>query len=283
MKKTTKTIEEALKEVEKYKFHPLCLKFSIPSEKRMDEMAKRMLKFGQYYEIIRVNEEILDGRIRLLLCAMAEIKPKFNDINLNDEQCAEIVTQLNMDRRHIGGPAERIKRAKEIHQYIKNLKKNPVLKDPNLKKLQEIAEFKEIARRAGSKVQTVIEYNELTEKAKGDESIRKSLDRLETGKDDASIERIYKRTLSKPKRRPVMEVPEKPTEVELRQEIIDKKEEIKKIRLEKHHYKTLYYDVKEIAVRKGFWGDILKELVPFIERRESPFPTPKQLREAGLL
>ncbi|MFW9970128.1 MAG: hypothetical protein ACFFDF_08005 [Candidatus Odinarchaeota archaeon] len=273
-----------MKLLEEYEFHPLCTEFPLPEENVAIEIAERMVKEGQFYPIIRSNNRILDGRVRLLLTLIGEIKPKFIDFNLSPVDEYSIVCRLNFDRRDLT-TAERIEIGIKAQKWVRKQKGYKEESDPNLKKLQELAQDKEVAERVHSTSATVRQYRELKEKIEKDNDIKESIGRLKKPKNGSSIKRLYKEHIEK-KKKPKgasFNVPKTLSKPELRQKVEDIREELKDIKLQKHHYETLFLEVKKIAKELGYWDNIVKRLEGVVEKQESPFPTIKQLREAELL
>ncbi|KKN90941.1 hypothetical protein LCGC14_0225250 [marine sediment metagenome] len=284
-----KVFKDITKQMEEHKFHPLCILFPIPPERELLSMAERMKKSGQYYPILRLQstQEIIDGRIRLILCLMAEIEPYFLDLDISStEALVDIISLCNFDRRHMA-LGTKLEIGIEMEEWIRKEHGIAVQEDVNLRKIQELAQTKRTAREIHTTLKALNQFKELKKEAESNPEVRKALDQLERGRKEKSINRLYIKHLTTPKKKGKVTKQKVKTKLDLRQEIIDLKEELASVKTSKYHYETLYNEVKGIATKLGYWDEIANQITYIIEnvmlKKDSSFPTIKQLREAGLL
>ncbi len=284
-----KTYKEVIKMLDEYKFHPLCIFFPIPPERELLSMTVRMKMSGQYYPILRLKstQEIIDGRIRLILCLMAEMTPLFLDLDIiGDEAIADVVNRCNIDRRHME-LSTKLSVGLKMDEWLRERSGIIIQEDNNLRKIQEMAQTKKTAKKMHTTSKTLNQFKQLRKEAESNPEVRKALEQLERGKKENSINRLYIKHITNIKKRGKIIKHKKKTKLELRQEIIDLKAELTSVKTSKYHYETLYTEAKKIAIEFGYWDEIANQITYIVEnvmqKKDTSFPTIKQLREAGLL
>ena len=285
-----KKYRDILKKMDEVKFHPLCTFFPIPSESELNSMAERMKESGQYYPILRLKSsgETIDGRVRYILCLMAEIIPKFIDLDITDNrEIADVVNRLNFDRRHIGLGTKLgigIRMEKWLNRTLGIIPQE----DDNLRGIQDLAMSKQTAKKIHTTSKALNQYKQLIKEAETNPEVKKALENLQKGKKEDSLDRLYKKYMKAPKRKTTFKAQKTPTKIELRQKIIDIKEELKIVRIDKSIYERLYKEVKKVAKEIDVWEQILPRLTILLDnvrkvQDKKTFPTVSELREAELL
>ena len=280
-------LDAVLREIDNGIFHPLCLEYPLPPEKELIAMAMDIQKYGLREKIKRLNGKRLDGRTRTIAGKMVNYKfTKEDFIDLPpDTNPGAYTISMNIIRRHIESPAHRIELVLKALEFDKELKNENEIEDENLKKIVKRRENEIIAKEAKSDVITVERARVIIELAKKDPEIKRKWEKAKQSQVRISIKKIHEEHVKahRKNKEKTLKTPKAPTKVELRQELMDTKEEVETIKIKKEAIEYLYKKVIEIAKELGSWDAIEAKLRPQIEKKKTPFPTIKQLREAELL
>ncbi len=280
-----KLVEKIL---EQYEFHEVAELFPIVSKDDMKNMARDIFEKGLIDKITTFEEKIIDGRNRIIACALAGVELRFE--SLPDSFTPEdYAISKNVMRRQLKSAQkvelglQLIKKEKQEQQIIENaiekLKKEE--EDPIIKKAiraREITLLKKTAKTIGTSRESLEKGQIIKERAREDPKVAKAW--VEAKKGQKSVDEVYKKATGEP-----IKVKQEPTTAQINQKL---REALNKWR-EKYYALKASYDALEKKFNK--LKNNLKMLIEgnttIIEddnrKKKTKFPTVKELREAELI
>jgi len=270
-----------------------------------DVLVEDIRKKGLILPIILYDGMIIDGKNRYRACLKVNVGPMFMDYK-GSLSPIDLVTSLNDIRRH-SSPAKKAETARRIMEFLRDededAKLEEALKDEDeatKEKVKFVREKKKIlnaAGMAGTSSETMKQSIVIGEVAQKHPEIAKQWEEAKKGK--RSVSSVYKEAIKKQKeleersselkqeeeeskdKRPILvQVNEK-----LRADIKDVREEVKEWKAKYHNLKAAYESLeqKHKSLKnqlKNVFESVGLDVVP--AKKESAFPKPKELREAGL-
>lgn len=280
-----------------YEIHPLCMLFPWMDETTRASVSTDMGKHGQRDSIKLFEGKVLDGKNRLRICVDLGLEPII-EVLPDDTDPIAYVKSEGLCRRDLT-PWQRYEISKRLSEYNRSQlpeeeqeKIKEAIKDPIKKKVIEEQEIKQLAREVKSTPDTIKKAKEIEEKVevilKEDpkdtaepeiiEKERKVAKRVikELESNAITIDKAHKeiKNLHKIRTNP-LQIPTQPTKQEL-------KERIKALELENRQLITLNNKIIRFVKHGNEWENF-KQAFGIVEFTPSDEPTPKELREAGLL